>query len=183
MAIMSHHDVALTKSFSTCKSFCTLVFAISIVSVTAMSMFVYGPIFCLCLASAFSFSVLYNFGVFLKNKFSACWNAVRDLKDQVLGSSARCNDSGQGSMWSGRATPGAWSPPPSEKADWDTIKNRPFESRPVTSSSSSFSGALAGHGGRKGVVAPEQSEKRGRAQRVTDGARERQNESVPYFVK
>ena len=180
---MSIMTKLLPNPFFACKSLCTLAFVIGMASVTTMSMFVYGPIFCLCLVSAFSFSVLYNFGVFLKNKFSVCWSEVRDLKDQVLGSSARGNDSSQGSTWSGRATPGVWSPLPYEKADWDTIKNWPFKSRPAALLSSTLSGAQTGHGGRNGVVAPGQSEQRGRAQRLTDGAREREDEPAPYFVK
>ncbi|KAI7823812.1 hypothetical protein BC939DRAFT_450889 [Gamsiella multidivaricata] len=129
-------------------------------------MFVYGPIFCLCVVSAFACAVLYNLGIFLMHEFWAFWNLVHALKDDLFGSTTGAEGPNEGS-WG--ATDDVRSPPPylaDRPRDWGSTKVLQTKPTPATSVASSHSGSMTGHGGRKSLGAPEQSQQHVRAERV-----------------
>ncbi|KAK5822092.1 hypothetical protein F5H01DRAFT_364871 [Linnemannia elongata] len=148
---------------------CTFGFAIGVACILGLSMFIYGPIFCFCVISAFGCSLVYNVSRFGWDTTWRAWYTVRRVLYNLLaGPSLPTNGGmkgvvaheestgwfswllGWGDMSNGQnegtlgwGTLGA----PAKEPEWGTQPlEEKFETRPATTSTLP-SGPVAGGGG------------------------------------
>ncbi|KAG0277529.1 hypothetical protein BGZ95_005795, partial [Linnemannia exigua] len=89
----------------------TFGFAIGVACVTGLSMFIYGPVLCFCVISAFGCSLIYNISRYAWETAWAAWMVVRRVLFSLLASPSTSSDmdgvtreGGEDSTWS----PFAW---------------------------------------------------------------------------
>ncbi|KAI1318374.1 hypothetical protein EDD11_006712 [Mortierella claussenii] len=159
---------------------CTLGFALSIASVVGLSMFVYGPVLCVCIISALACSILYNVGLFIEDIALLCWYQLRLIKNQLMRSASTRTVSPV--LYS----QDCWSAPPSppEKEDWRMLFTRGYPAAVPLSS------ALAGKGSlqeqEKGKREYQQQTESPRQQmvkqqKIISGGRD--PDTLPYIVQ
>ncbi|KAF9146218.1 hypothetical protein BGX30_003040 [Mortierella sp. GBA39] len=149
---------------------CTFGFAIGVACVTGLSMFIYGPVLCLCVISAFGCSFVYNVALFGWETTRRAWYTVRRVLYNLLAGPALSSNGGMrgrvvqedsmgwfswllgpGDMSDGRdegmigwGTLGV----PAKEPEWGAQPlEEKFETRQATSSGALPSGPGAGGGG------------------------------------